>query len=78
MSNNIAVITQEESDTKLLPNPNLTMAVPYLVTLLVTQIPKNKLLLQMTMWGERVAPPAPETKHIKSSHTYAKSRPSLP
>jgi hypothetical protein len=60
MSNNIAVITQDEFELSLLPNPNLTMAIPSLSTLPVAQFPKNK-LLQMTMFG-RVAPPSPETR----------------
>jgi hypothetical protein len=30
MSNNIAVITQEDFEASLLPNPNLIIAIPYL------------------------------------------------
>jgi hypothetical protein len=41
MSNNIAAINQEEFEPSLLPNPNLTMAIPSLANLLVAQFPKR-------------------------------------
>jgi hypothetical protein len=85
MSNNITGITQEEFEPKILLNVNLTTAVSYVDTLLVSQFPKKK-LLQITMF-RRVAPPSPEKKRSqfsrativvppKSSPFYAKSRPS--
>jgi hypothetical protein len=63
MSYNSAVITQEDLEPTVLPNPNLTMALPSLATVLDPQIPKKK-LLQMTMLG-RVATPTPETRCIQ-------------
>jgi hypothetical protein len=43
MSNNIAVITQEEIAEKNLPNPTLTMALPYLAPASVPKLAKKKL-----------------------------------
>jgi hypothetical protein len=63
MSNNIAGITQDEFEPNLLPNLNLTMAIPGLATLPVAQFPKKK-WLQKTMSG-KVAPPSHETQNIQ-------------
>ena len=59
MSNNIPGITQDEFDPNLLPNPSLTMAIPYVASLSVPQLPKNK-LIQSALWGQVVVP---NTKH---------------
>jgi hypothetical protein len=58
MSTNIAVITQEESEPKLLPNANPTMALPFLDPLFVPQFPKKK-LLQMKLWAKQDDAPLP-------------------
>ena len=50
MSNNIAVITQEEFEPANLPNPNLTMAIPHLANLTVAKLPEKK-MHQGTLWG---------------------------
>jgi hypothetical protein len=60
----IAVITQEESAIKPLPNTNLTMALPFLDCFLVPQFPKKK-LLQMKLWAKKDDAPAPEPNFIK-------------
>ena len=56
-SNNIAVITQEEFETEILPNPNLTMAIPYLGKFSVAKLPEKK-MYQGTLWGMPPLPPA--------------------
>jgi hypothetical protein len=58
------LITQDEFETELLLNPNLTMAIPAYATVLVAQIPKKK-FKQLTMRNEEVAPPSPKTKTIQ-------------
>jgi hypothetical protein len=50
MSNNIAVITQEEFEPEILPNPNLTMAIPHLANLTVAKLQEKK-MHQGTLWG---------------------------
>jgi hypothetical protein len=57
------LITQDDFEPKLLPNPNLTMTIPALASLPVAQFPKKK-MLQTTLFG-KVAPPSPETKSIQ-------------
>jgi hypothetical protein len=57
------LITQDEFEANLLLNPNLTMTIPALATLLVAQFSKKK-LLQSTLFG-KVARPSPETKNIQ-------------
>jgi hypothetical protein len=85
MPNNIAVITQEEFEPKFLPNPNLTMALPYLAPLLVPQFSENK-LLQMNLWGKVATPVPPDHDFIQvqghncsstqiQAHTHAKLNP---
>jgi hypothetical protein len=61
----IAVITQEESEPKLLLNANPTMALPVLAPLFVPpQVPKKK-LFQMKLWAEQEDAPAPEPDLIQ-------------
>ena len=62
MSNNIPVITQEEYEPKLLLNPKLAMALPYLAPILVSQFPEK--MLRMTLWG-KVAAISPEPDFIQ-------------
>jgi hypothetical protein len=52
----IEMITQEKFEHKLLPNANLTMALPFLAPLLVPQFPEKK-ITQRTLLSGRVAPP---------------------
>ena len=59
MSSNIAVITQDEFEETVLPNPSLTMALPHEGPMLVAKVPKKK-LIQKGLWG-RVAKKEPET-----------------
>ncbi len=59
-----AVITQEESEPKLLPNANPTPALPFLEPLFVPQFPKKK-LLQMKLWAKQDDTPAPEPDFIQ-------------
>jgi hypothetical protein len=44
MPTNIAVITQEEFEPKLLPKANPTMAIPFLDPLFVPKLPQKKFL----------------------------------
>jgi hypothetical protein len=71
MSNNIAVITQDEFEHNLFPNPGLTMALPYLALLVIPQVPQKK-LIQRTLWG-KVAVPAPEPDFIQVESHYCRS-----
>jgi hypothetical protein len=64
MPTNIAVITQEESEPKHLPNANPTMALPFLDPLFVPKFPKKK-LLQMKLWAKQDDAPAPEPDFIQ-------------
>jgi hypothetical protein len=51
MSNNIPVTTQEEFEPNLLPNPKLTMDLPYFAPLLlVPQFAEQKFLLRMALY----------------------------
>jgi len=59
----IAVIIREESEPKLLPNANPTMALPFLAPFLVPQVHKKK-LLQMKLWAKDDSP-APELNFIQ-------------
>ena len=59
-----AVITQEESEPKLLHNFNPTMALQFMDPLLVPKLPKKK-LLQMKLWAKPADPPAPEPDFIQ-------------
>jgi hypothetical protein len=53
------LITQDEFEENILPNPRLTMAIPYLAPLVIPlQVPKKK-LNQIGLWGRAVVP-APE------------------
>ena len=56
MPTNIAVITQVESEHKVLPKANPTMALPILAPTLVPQFPKKK-VLQMALWGNQAPKP---------------------
>jgi hypothetical protein len=60
----IAVITQEESEPKILPPANPTMALPFSDTLLVPQTPQKK-FVQMTLWAKNDDAPAPEPDFIQ-------------
>jgi hypothetical protein len=60
----IAVITQEESEPKLLPPANPTMALPFSDTSFVPQFPKKK-LVQKTLWAKKDDAPAPEPDFIE-------------
>ena len=53
MSSNIAVITQDEFEESIIPNPRLTMALPHLGQMMVAKIPEKK-MVQKGLWG-RVA-----------------------
>jgi hypothetical protein len=58
------LITQDEFEPNLLPNPNLTMdIIVFVATLPVAQFPKMK-FQQLTLFG-RMAPPSPETKSVQ-------------
>ena len=59
-----AVITQEESEPKLLPNANPTMAPQLLDTSFLPQFPKKK-LLQSKLWAKIEDAPAPEPDFIQ-------------
>ena len=50
MSSNIAVITQDEFEETILPNPRLTMALPHLGKMMVAKIPE-KTMVQKGLWG---------------------------
>ena len=68
----IAVITQEDSEPKILTNANPTMALPILDHVFVPQFPRKK-LLQMKLWAEDDAP-APELEFIQvPSHSCGSS-----
>jgi hypothetical protein len=58
------LITQDEFETEVLLNPNLTMAIPAFATLPVAQIPKKR-WIQQDLWNREVALPSPETKTIQ-------------
>jgi cell division septation protein DedD len=60
----IAVITQEESEQKLLPPANLTMALPFSGTVLVPQTSQKK-FVQKTLWAKNDDAPAPEPDFIQ-------------
>jgi hypothetical protein len=67
MSNNIAVITQEDFQPKLLPNSNPTMVIPSHLWLLYwfpSSFLLKKKLVQMTLCG-RDDTPAPEPNFIQ-------------
>jgi hypothetical protein len=55
------LITQDEFEENLLPNPRVTMALPYLAPLVIPlQIPRKK-LNQIGLWGRDVVPdPKPD------------------
>jgi hypothetical protein len=55
------LITQDEFEPNVLPNPNLIMEIPALATLPVAQFLKKKLLERSTFG--KVAPPSPKTKN---------------
>ncbi len=57
------MITQDELDKTLLPNPRLTMAIPHLAPVSVAKVPKIK-LFQKGLWG-RVDRQEPETNDIE-------------
>ena len=63
MPTNIAVITQDEFEPKLLPQANLTMAIPFLDPLFVPKLPKKK-FLQIELWAKQDDAPAPEPHFI--------------
>jgi hypothetical protein len=59
------LITQDEFETELVLNPNLTMAIPAFATLPVAQIPKKK-WTQQGLWNREIALlPSLETKTIQ-------------
>jgi hypothetical protein len=64
MATMFAVITQEESEPKLLPNANPTMAPQLLDTSFLPQFPKKK-LLQSKLWAKIEDAPAPEPDFIQ-------------
>jgi hypothetical protein len=74
----VAVITQEEVEPTLLPNPNLTMAIPSLAAVTIPKIPPKK-LLQRTMMSSgkmdptRMAAAGPKTKKIQVPGHYRAS-----
>jgi hypothetical protein len=50
------LITQDEFEETILPNPRLTMALPYLAPMVIPlQVPKNK-VIQIGLWGRAVVP----------------------
>jgi hypothetical protein len=73
----VAVITQEEVEPTLLPNPNLTMAIPSLAAVTIPKIPKKKLLQRTMYFGKmnppRMAAPDPKTKKIEVPGHYRRS-----
>jgi hypothetical protein len=74
MPTNIAVITQDEFEPKLLPQANLTMAIPFLDPLFVPKLPKKK-FLQMKLWAKQDDAPAPDTHFIQVlSHNRGSSK----
>jgi hypothetical protein len=63
------LITQDEFETELLLNPNMTMTIPAFATLPVAQIPKQK-WIQQALWNREGFLPSPETKAIQvQGHT---------
>ena len=50
MSSNFAVITQDEFEETLIPNPRVTMALPHLAPMLVAKVSKKE-LIQKGLWG---------------------------
>jgi hypothetical protein len=64
MPTNIAVITQNEFEPKLLPKANPTMAIPFLDPLFVPKLPKKK-FLQIKLWAKHDDAPAPEPHFIQ-------------
>jgi hypothetical protein len=74
MPTNIAVITQEEFEPKLLSKANLTMAIPFLDPLFVPKLPKKK-FHQMKLWAKQDDAPAPEPHFIQVlSHNRGSSK----
>jgi hypothetical protein len=72
MSKNIAVITQDEFESKLIPNANLTMAIPYLATLLVLPVSKKEVTSNET---KNIQVQGHNHSSTQVSPTYAKSMP---
>jgi hypothetical protein len=63
------LITQDEFEENILPNPRLTMALPYLAPLVIPfQVPK-KGLNQIGLWGRAVVP-APGPPPIQVGEHY--------
>jgi acetylglutamate synthase len=53
------LITQDKFEENILPNPRLTIALPYLAPLVIPfQVPKKR-LNQIGLWGRTVLVPAP-------------------
>ena len=74
MPTNIAVITQDEFEPKLLPKANLTMAIPFLDPLFVPKLPQKK-FLQIKLWAKKDDAPAPEPHFIQVlSHNRGSSK----
>ena len=74
MPTNIAVITQDEFEPKLLPQANLTMAIPFLDPLFVPKLPQKK-FLQIKLWAKQDDAPAPEPHFIQVlSHNRVSSK----
>ena len=55
MSNNIAVITQDDFEETIVPNQRVTMTIPNLAPMLVAKIPEKK-MHQQGLWGRDVKP----------------------
>ena len=51
MSSNYAVITQDEFDETLIPNPRVTMAIPHVASMLGSDKIKKKKFTQEGLWG---------------------------
>jgi hypothetical protein len=64
MPTNIAVITQEELDPKILPKTYPTMAIPFLDPLFVPKLPTKK-FLQTKLWAKQDDAPSPEPPFIQ-------------
>jgi hypothetical protein len=74
MPTNIAVITQDEFEPQLLPNANLTMAIPFLDPLFVPKLPQKK-FHQIKLWAKQDDAPAPEPHFIQVlSHNRGSSK----
>ena len=63
MSNNFAVITQDDYEETDIPNPRVTMALPNLAQMMVAKAPKKK-MIQKGLWG-RVARKESKTTTIE-------------